>query len=40
MTPQINNVGSSLREGVSWSEELSKAIVLNLNKFLVQSAKK
>jgi hypothetical protein len=36
--PQINRVGSSLREGVSWSVELSKVSVLNLDKILVQSA--
>jgi hypothetical protein len=37
---QIDRVGSSPREGVSWSEELSKVIVsaLNPNKFLNQPA--
>jgi hypothetical protein len=34
---QIKRVGSSLREGVSWSEELSKVCVLSLDKILVQS---
>ena len=36
--PQINRVGYSLREGVSWSEELRKVSVLNQDKFLGQSA--
>jgi hypothetical protein len=36
--PQVSRVGSSLREGVSWSEELRKVSVLNPNKLLVQSA--
>jgi hypothetical protein len=35
--PQISRVGSSLRESVSWSEELSKVSVLNLDTILDQS---
>jgi hypothetical protein len=36
--PTISKVGYSIREGVSWSEELSKVNLLNLDKFLLQSA--
>jgi predicted transcriptional regulator len=38
ITLQIKRVGSSLRESVSWSEELRKVSVLNLDVFFVQSA--
>jgi hypothetical protein len=33
ITSKIRRAGSSLREGVSWSEELRKVCVLNLDKF-------